>query len=824
MIARRFSRWFTGTALSSVALTLAAPVMAQDLEEIVVTARKREESLLEVPISITAFTSETIQELGISNIDDLARFTPGVSFVTYAGRQPGSQRPSVRGITTILQGVGNSSAAASFIDGIYVGGTTSVTELTNLERVEILKGPQSAQYGRGTYAGAINYVTRKPTDEFEGQVDITAAEHDTFKGSAWVSGPIVEDNLYFFLGAAYDEYGGEYDNIKDGGKAGGEETKSVTAKLLFNPNDNLDITLKLGRQEADDDTFVQGLQSRALNNCSFRGAGGGSGLFEPTGISRGSLGPAEGVGIGPRAREYYCGTAVPQDFVSVDTKIFDPFGGAGTFLERELASLAVNYEFNNGYSLFANLGSIKDETKLHTDVSWNGTVWFPQSFLFFLNSISKRLLWTEQEDLSGELRISSPADRPFRWTAGLYYYEGDFDDIRTDKVFADNDFGFCCQPGTTAQNGALATDDVENQAVFAGVEWDINDRLTATAELRWSEDDIVVTTYQNLGDAVRGPITGQFTDTFDSVTPRVTLSYKLTDESNIYLNISNGTKPGDFNSQVPIDPATGQPDESLRSVDEEEVWSYEVGYKASILGGRGNLALAGYYSDVTDQQLTQVIELTPGGNTVSLIQNVGATEVLGFEIELAALVTDNLTLGVTYGYTDSEIQEFINSDQADLLGGNGTFADIQRLGSVAGNKTPRVPESMASLVLNYEREWSAGNMWYVTGDMTYEGSRFAQVHNLIETGDRTYFGLRFGLRGERWDASIWGKNLTDDDTVLDVTRYIDRSFGGFPGGGPESCAGLDPTANCAGVSSSPRGFGIALPRGRQLGATFSYRF
>ncbi len=823
MIAKRMFRFCTGSLLGAVALALAAPVSAQ-IEEIVVTARKREESLLEVPISITAFTAENIKNLGLQNTDDIARFTPGVSFTTYAGRQSASQRPSVRGISTILNGVGNATAAAAFIDGIYVGGSTSLTELYNLERVEILKGPQSAQYGRGTYAGAINYVTRRPTDEFEGQVEVTGGEHDTFRGSAWVSGPIVEENLFFFLGAQYDEYGGEYPNVRDGGMVGGEETKSFTAKLLFSPNDSLDVTLKLGRQEADDDHFAQGLQSRALNNCSFRGAGGGSGLFEGSGISRGSLGPATGVGIGPRAREYYCGTAVSQDFVSLKTNLFERFGGAGQFLDRDIFSVAVDYEFNNGYSLFANLGQIKDDQKFHTDGSWNGTRWFNSPFVPFLTDIENRLLWTEQEDISGELRISSPADQRFRWTAGLYYYQGDFDDTRNDGVYDEGNVNG--QPvGTTFPQGAgLATDDVKNQAVFAGVEWDINDRLTATAEVRWAEDDIIVTTYGPASFPARGPITGEFTDTFDAVTPRVTFSYKLTDDSNVYLNISNGTKPGDFNDEVPNNPVTGNPDESFRVVREEEVWSYEVGYKSSILGGRGNLALAAFFSDVDDQQFTQVIELTPGGITASIIQNVGQTEVLGFEAELTALLTDNLTLGATYGYTDSEIKEYINADQSDVLGGNGTFADIQRLGSVAGKKTPRIPDSMASLFLSYERDYSAGNSWYLTGDITYEGSKFAQVHNLIETGDRTYLGLRFGLRGERWDASIWGKNLTDDRTVIDITRYIDRSFGGFPTFGPESCAGLDPTANCAGVSSSPRGYGIGLPRGRQLGATLSYRF
>ena len=135
------------------------------LEEIVVTARKREESMQDVPISISAFNQQSMQQLNISQTDEVALYTPSFSYTSAFGRNAGSDRPTIRGITSILTGVANSGSAATFIDGVYVGGTTQTTQLLNLERVEILKGPQAAQFGRGTYAGAINYVTRAPSNE-----------------------------------------------------------------------------------------------------------------------------------------------------------------------------------------------------------------------------------------------------------------------------------------------------------------------------------------------------------------------------------------------------------------------------------------------------------------------------------------------------------------------------------------------------------------------------------------------------------------------------------------------------------------------------------
>ena len=149
-----------------------------DLEEVIVTARKREENLQEVPLSVTAFSSSTLQDYRMFSPEDIAGFTPGFSFVNSFGRD--SDRPVVRGMSNIL-GAPN---ASFFIDGVYVPGTISSTELQMLERVEVIKGPQAALYGRATFSGAINYVTRRPTNELEGQVTVTVAEHETTNTNA----------------------------------------------------------------------------------------------------------------------------------------------------------------------------------------------------------------------------------------------------------------------------------------------------------------------------------------------------------------------------------------------------------------------------------------------------------------------------------------------------------------------------------------------------------------------------------------------------------------------------------------------------------------
>ena len=355
-------------------------------------------------------------------------------------------------------------------------------------------------------------------------------------------------------------------------------------------------------------------------------------------------------------------------------------------------------------------------------------------------------------------------------------------------------------------------EDIENIAVFGGVDWQINDRWNVGLELRYAEDEISVKEVAN--DPVTAPIEGCDSranlckETFESFTPRLTALFRLNDAVNLYANVAQGTKPGDFNSDVP-DLPSGDPDESLRAVDEEEAWNYELGAKTLFWDGRATVNVAGYYVAVQDQQLTQVIEL-PGGFTTSILQNVGETEVWGIEFESSVNFTDELSASLTYAWTDSEITERISTDEADLNGSDGSFAQNQALGNVAGKTSPRIPENQLSMVVRYQRPMGADGSWYVTGNYAYEESKYAQEHNLIETGDRSIVGLRAGIIMGQWELSVWGKNIFDDDTPVDVLRYIDRRSGTL--------------SYTPGASSSPRGFAMTLPRQNQWGATVNYRF
>ena len=784
----------------SIAATAQMPVAwsqddEMDLEEVIVTARKREENLQEVPLSVTAFNASTLQDYRMFSPEDIAAFTPGFSFVNSFGRD--SDRPVVRGMSNIL----GSPNASFFIDGVFVPGTIASTELQMLERVEVIKGPQAALYGRATFSGAINYVTRRPTNEMEGQVTITVAEHDTTNTNAYVSGPIVEDSLYFYVGAGFNEYGGEYNNTITGDEVGGEETTTFTGKLLWTPSDSFEASLKLTTQKDEDDHIAIWLQGADYNNC-----------FAPD-VSR------------PAARGYYCGTVKTNDEVTLRTDFFPNPG-----IERDVmrTSLNMDWELGNGWMISSITGYQESETDRQIDVSYGGY----DAFSFFNAFYSPtgqfwRVQEEEEETFSQELRLSSSVDQRLRWSVGAYWYDSEFEQTVDDRINPLTSFEAALDPSVSRQepNSFPEKTTVENFAIFGSVEFDFTDALTGTIEVRQATDEIESVFYPYLP----GQVEESFSEEFDSFTPRFTLTYLANDDLTFYGNVAKGTKPGGFND-------SGSPEISY---DEEEAWNYEVGAKVTILDGRGTWNSSIYMIDWTDQQLTFNAQ-RPDGSLTSFIDNVGETSVTGFETELSMMLTDNWDLTANYSYTNAEIDEYINTDQAILIGCNPQAEDyydcIQANGSVEGNQTPRSPKHQASLRTMFRIPMGAGE-WYVGGDIRYEGSKFAQVHNLAQTGSRTVVGAQAGYRTDRWEVTVWGKNLTDDDTAMDILRYIDtQAFVSQPG---PPCAvvspAFNPAANCGGFfawsgtnigagSIISRGFGITLPRGRQIGATLRFNF
>jgi outer membrane receptor protein involved in Fe transport len=829
-------------------------VGALEIEEVVITARKREESLQDVPIAVTALSAQRIEELRITSPDDISRFTPGFSFTSAFGRV-GGERPTIRGQTNIL----GSPNASFFVDGIYVSGSSLSTETSNLERIEVIKGPQAALYGRATFAGAINYITKRPTNELVAKLTATGAQHNEREFSGYASGPLIDDRLGFYVGARFWRFGGEYTNAFDGRPAGAQETNSGTLKLVWTPTEAFEATaLTTFAKDKDPGALAIVLQGRSSNNCQLRVVSGtAANNFAGT--------------LLPRSPGYFCGTFGDADDpgLRVNQRSDVVPGDLGSDRNDKRFALTTKTSFGGGYQLTTMTGYHDEAGSSRSDVSYDAY----DAFANLFGASQSGAFWGsdsyEREDFQQEVRLDSPAEERFRWRLGAYYFKGNRDTLSNKKYLAPGSplqancitlpGGIIQCPQSTVE--PLSFNKLENRAVFGDVEFDLTEQFTVTAEVRRATEEAVqingqaVTTVAGCNPMFPTNTPGvtvdlcRFVGEWTSTTPRVTLRYKLTPDATFYLNAARGTKPGGFNTATAVQTGIGSRIDVPAVYDEEESKAYELGAKFVFLDRRATLNVAAFFTDVTGQQLTSnVIGVTAAGaaSVNSFITNLGGTEIKGLELDGTLLITENWDAAFTFSYVDSEIQEFLDNNQANLFSPNGAFstvpsstgprtlcnnrppaaqvpgrefcdvlvaADLAAYGSVAGAFSPRTPKYQASLSSSYGGSFSNGWNWRLSGDITYEGEKYTQVDNLNNTPAHTYVGARFMVAGEHWDLMLWGKNLFDDQGVVDVLRYVDNR-------------GLTPgtfqTPAFGGVT--PRGFGLSLPKGRQVGATVSYRF
>lgn len=704
---------------------IAVPAVAQDVDQskrssdnIVVTARKREERLLDVPLSITAFSSDEIEKANIQNIDDFTLMTSNFSFNSLGQRY--NDAPIVRGLTSSL-GSNGRQAASFFVDGVYVSGSVSSLAFSDIERIEVLKGPQSVLFGRATFAGAVNFVTKDPSNEFEGFLSATYAQFDEHEIVGAVSGPIIQDRLFFRLGARSFGYEGEYVNdlINPETELGGQTTWSVSGSLLATPTDNFRAKLNVTYSQDDDDLAATQLQN---GDCFDRGIA----LFNTV-----------------------CGEAeLDEDGFGLNTSYLEEPG-----LQRELWRSSLRLDWDVPQHTITSITAYN-----HEDSTRQFDVDFEPAIIFF-GSINGFFDFPVDEDgaqvadiqnyrdFSQEIRISSDFDGPFQYLLGGYYLDLTSSGGRDDGIKSFN-------PDSRREE--------TNWAVFGSLSYDISSRLHATLEGRYQEAELTIKDGRNAEDPVQLlasgiPSIGKFT----KFLPRVTLSYQPTDNSNIYAYWSKGNRPGDFNTH-PLTPA----DRVI--VDEENVEAYEIGTKFSLLDGALSVALAGFYMEINDQ-VSGLVLFIDENTPIGISENIGVQEVKGFEVDANMRFTDGFSVRGSLGYTDSELVAG-RSTSAEILLGDAELAGL-------GNRPALVPEWTGSISASYEKPISGDLTGYLRSDVLYQSSFYGTEANITETGDSVRINLRAGVQTERWTLEVFARNVTDDDTPQRIGRVTRFSVG-----------------------------------------------
>lgn len=826
------------------------PALAQSgagaLEEIIITARRREESLQDTPVAVAAFGAEDVVKRGLRSVDDIARFTPGLSLAKAFGRS--TDRPVIRGQGNVLAGVqfGVESGAAYFVDGVYYPGDLSSLDLSSLERIEVIRGPQAALYGRNTYSGAINFITASPDPEGAADVRVRYGEDADQEVVATLSGPLTE-SLGGSLTARYYSFDGEWDNITTGQTVGDEETTSLAGRLDFAPNDNLSLSARINYQEDQDGTRAFFLQPSEANNC-FPGTRSNAAwlwtgstnnnqyycgeITAPGDTVQLNDGPAvntvlvPGIPDTPLPGFSLPGVPVPPGFPPGLFPGGDPYnestGVAFSGVERELTliTLQADYEFDNGYSLISSVAMRNEDRKTgsdsdHTSVNYLYAPFAPPApetveCTFCASGQA------EDEDVSFEIKLRSPADQRLRWLLGAFYYDQtqEFSDI----TFAGID------PVDTENT-------VENTAVFGSIEYDFTDQLSATFELRWFDEK------KGLVEDVDTASPTEFSNSFDEFAPRLSVNYRPNDDTLIYGIYAKGFKPGGVigsDGAELIPPTT--------TYEQEEADTFELGLKRTAFDGRMTLNAAVFFIDAQDIQLTTPLSSGGSGALTSVVTNQGSGETFGIELDGRWAATEDLLLGFTYALADTEFTEGCDDFQWTLTSGGGVLQDADACtgnnpsgagnGSIVGNQFPLSSEHQFSVFADYRTASFGNSEFFLNLSYSWEDEKPVQVHNLAWVPAATLVDLRFGWEVDNWTIAIYGRNLTDEDAPQMVTRWLQDPLLVINAGGPFSslvsteAAGAEPGAcppdTCA--TNFPRAFFGDLRRSRNFGVEAIFRF
>lgn len=763
------------------------------LEEVVVTARKVSENIQEVPVAVTAIGADMIQDLNITSLADISKITAGLVFDSEFAR--GANRPVIRGQANIL----GDSGVSYFIDGVYISGSIDDYDLNDVERIEVVKGPQSALYGRNTYSGAINIITRSPGDSFGARARVELAQDNQYEVNASINGPLT-DTIGGGITVRHYEMGGFFTNQFDGRDIGEQESNSVSGILEFNPSDDLRIRARAYYSERDDGQPPVVSTRYTENNCFFDNGG------SYTGNGR-----------------YFCGVVEPRP-INTDFPVQVP--DARDTDDRLQVSLNIDYDINDNWSLASITGYNDSESEFVIDGDYSPrsfeTINFtpngfpvsgfedgpPFNYGYVVGGVSDFTFAgrTEEDDWSQEIRFEFQGDN-ITALLGAYYFDQDstsrdirevtpaMQDLATAGFFAE----LARMQGVCAANPVCETIfplggpapivvprdvnqlSITNTALFGLVSYDINDAWAVTLEGRWAEEKFTRNAIiQNLGGMPT--IVPTATAKFDNFKPRATVDWQYADNNMLYALYAKGTKPGGFNSTVAIE--AGFP-----TYDEEEVDSIEIGSKNVFDDGRIIANFAFFYNDITGYQLTQNVQ--SGQNTTSATRNAGDVDIYGLEAELMAQVTDELRVTINYAWTDTEFYRGTDQNQGVLndvaddglvnCSTGNEFPDVpgctSAFGSIVGNQIPRTAEHQVFTDVEYRRPFESGNgwQWYFGANYTFESSKYAQVHNLAETGDTTLVNARLGFENDKYSIQIWGRNLTGEDTPYNVLRYAEAN-------------------------------------------------
>ena len=691
------------TAVSGIlAAAVAMPAMAQtELEEIIVTARKRDEALLNVPVTVSAFNAQEIISAGILRPHDFIALTPNMTIVQT--QNYGNSFVVVRGIS---QTRNSEPSVAVSIDGVLMANPAQFNqELFDIESIEVLKGPQGALYGRGAVGGAVIIRTREPGDEIEGSIMAGYDSGPGYRARFGVGGPVgSSETVKFQISGSYLDTDGYIDNPFLGEEADPFKDVSGRVKLLWEPNDNFSADLRFSTSQ---------VETQAL----------------------------------------YFNITEQADDTSLAVRVNNP--GVN---ERDMTSVSLKLDFGLGGGTLTSITAYDQLDELLTGDQFDFLP-IPESVLFqFFGADQAQHQWLDVEAVSQEIRYTSPAENRLRWILGAYAIQTDRF-ISTGNVF---DLGTGTVPEVKrdplplfAPQFTFLSDSQDNfaWAAFGELSYDVTDRLEASVALRYDEDERENTTRTptefipaaiscaTVPQPVPCAFTGQVRkETWDELQPKATLRFKPSEDWTTYLSYSRGFRSGGFNQ-------TGVGSTGIPGIDdlfdEETADTFEIGAKARFAGGRVTASASLFH---TEAEGSYFFVFDPNTSTQNL-GNLEEVEYQGLELEFQAQVNDYLALYARGGLTDSEIKASTR-DPADV-----------------GNQAPLVSEYTVNLGGTFRVPFGAAGTYsfFIRPDFRIIGDTWWYPDNFTKRSPVEILDLRAGIDSEKWSLVAWSRNLTDEE-------------------------------------------------------------
>jgi iron complex outermembrane recepter protein len=705
------------TGFGSLLANAQAP---QELEEVIVTAQRREETLQKVPASISVFSGEKLDAANIKDVRGYFMQTPNVTFQEEGKSGPRSVDIAMRGISNIG---GRVNAFGIYLDGFNIANGSQEGAVNpafeDIERVEVLRGPQGTFFGRNATGGALNITTKAPGPQFEGQVKSHYGSYGTWGMTGMVNAPVVEDKFFIRAMVNYEESDGFVRNVNPAGGSSDYQLSNMklAGRLLLTDSLTLDLSIYATREDSGLSPLI------------------------PTGV----LG-ADTASI--------VGTTVPVsdglDFYPSNTSRVNHDQPLEQNNDLTIGNFRLRYE-GEGFEVHSITGYMDTRRDYMDDLDFTSEPLLTQK----IDDSSRT--WSE------ELRVQSSGDGPWVWTVGALYAEDVSDVLHEVRSGTGGFFGL---PNAFPIDVVVEDTRAKSWAMFAQTTWHVLDRLALTVGGRYSNDELEQTS-AGIGFGTpkqnnRGKVS------FSDVSPRFSVSYDLTDDVTSYLTASKGYKAGglQFNAALP-----------QQSYDKEELWNYELGLRSYWLDHKLMLNATVFQMDWKDLQVeSSATVVDPDTNAIIVIDatlNAASATSRGAELELSARPTQALQLDAAVGYLDAKFDEFPNAivsgEEVDLSGKRVIRSPKWTLSSNAQYDFP-----LADLI-------SADTLGYVRAEWSYRSKATPNMPSLVRSGfpfDIDAFqvvNLRTGMRTDAWALEAFLENALDEEYF---TGHANFGFGG----------------------------------------------